>query len=108
MPRKVFDRERYAIYRAPNLTAVERERIVSKALESLERKLDHAALVTNIPSRWFGLRHPLWKLEQNRVWCSKLIAEAYLAGAGVELVPEGQAHTIVTEDLSRSAALERV
>ena len=108
MPRKVFDRDRYAIYRARGLTADERERIVVKALQSLDRKLDHAALVTNIPSRWFGLRHPLWKLEKNGVWCSKLIAEAYRAGAGVELVPKRQAGTITTEDLSRSPALERV
>jgi hypothetical protein len=55
-----------------------------------------------------SLRHPLWRLEKNRVWCSKLIAEAYRAGAGVELVPKGQADTIMTQDLSRSPALERV
>ncbi len=108
MPRKVFDRDRYAIYRARDLTANERERIVAEALQSLDRKLDPAALVTNIPSRWFGLRHPLWRLEKNRVWCSKLIAEAYRAGASVELVPKKQAGTITTEDLSRSPALERV
>ncbi len=108
MPRKVFDRDRYAIYRARDLTANERERIVAEALQSLDRKLDPAALITNIPSRWFGLRHPLWRLEKNRVWCSKLIAEAYRAGASVELVPKKQAGTITTEDLSRSPALERV
>lgn len=108
VPRKVFDRERYAIYRAPGLTRDERARIVSSALRSLDRKLDYAALVTNIPSRWFGVRHPLWRLERNRVWCSKLIADAYRVGAGVELVAEGRADTIVTEDFSASPALERV
>ena len=108
MPGKVFDRDRYAVYRARHLTAHERKRIVAEALQSLDRKLDHAAVVTNIPSRWFGLWHPLWRLERNRVWCSKLIAEAYDAGAGIELVPEKQAGTITTEDISRSPALERV
>jgi cell wall-associated NlpC family hydrolase len=108
MPAKVFDRDRYAVYRARHLTAPDRERIVAEALQSLDRKLDHAAVITNIPSRWFGLRHPLWRLERNRVWCSKLIAEAYHAGAGIELVPEKQAGTITTEDISRSPALERV
>ncbi len=108
VPRKVFDRERYAIYRAPGLTRDERARVVSSALRSLDRKLDYAALVTNIPSRWFGLRHPLWRLESNRVWCSKLIADAYRDGAGVELVAEGRADTIVTEDFSESPVLERV
>ena len=108
MPRRLFDQDRYAIYRAGDLTAPERERIVAEALQLLDRKLDHVALVTNIPSRWFGLRHPLWRLENNRVWCSKLIADAYRAGAGVELVPKQQAGTITTEDLSRSPTLERM
>jgi hypothetical protein len=108
VPQKVFDRERYAIYRAESLTADQRERIVAEALQRLDRKLDLAALITNIPSRWFGLRHPLWRLEKNRLWCSKLIADAYRAGAGIELVPEKQAGTITSEDLSRSAALKRL
>lgn len=108
MPRKVFDWDRYAVYRSRDLTASERDRIVQEAVQSLGRKLDHAALVTNIPSRWLGLRHPLWRLEENRVWCSKLIADAYLAGAGIELVPGKHTGTITTEDLSRSPALERV
>jgi hypothetical protein len=59
VPRRVFDRERYAVYRAVNLTAHQRQRVVAEALQLLDRKLDHAALITNIPSRWFGLRHPL-------------------------------------------------
>jgi cell wall-associated NlpC family hydrolase len=108
VPRRVFDRERYAVYRAVDLTAHQRQRVVAEALQLLDRKLDHAALITNIPSRWFGLRHPLLRLEKNRLWCSKLIADAYRDGAGIELVPKKHAGTITTEDLSRSTALERV
>jgi hypothetical protein len=108
VPGRVFDRERYAIYRARNLTAAQRERVTTAALASLDRKLDHVALVTNIPSRWLGLRHPLWRLETNRVWCSRLIAEAFREGAGIELVPPSRGGTITTEDLSRSSQLDRV
>lgn len=108
IPRKLFDRERYAIYRAPDLTDSERERVVEHAVASLERELDPVALAANIPARWFRLREPVARIEKNRVWCSKLIAEAYREGGGVELVPPDAEGTIVTEDFARSPALKRV
>lgn len=107
LPGKIFRRERYAVYRAKTLSAEGRERVVRAALARKDRKLDHAALVTNIPARWLGLRNPLWRLEAHRLWCSRLIYESYLE-AGIELVPEGKAGTITSEDLSRSPALERL
>ena len=77
------------------------------ALERVDRRLDPAALVTNIPARWLGLENPLWRLERNRLWCSRLIYEAY-AEAGIELVEEDKAGTITSEDLARSSVLKRV
>lgn len=108
LPRRLFDREKYAVYRAPDLDDEQRQRIVDWALQRLQDGLDHAALVSNIPSRWLGLRSPLVRMEENRLWCSKLIADAYREGAGIALVPPKQAGTITTEDLSRSRALQRL
>jgi len=42
------------------------------------------------------------------VWCSKLIAEAYREGAGVEIVPRDAEGTVMTEDFANSPALQRV
>lgn len=108
VPRKLFDGQRYAVYRCPGLDDEQRRAIVAHARASLARRLDHVALVANIPSRWLRLRRPLWRLERDRVWCSQLIAEAYREGAGVELVDKVRAGTIVTEDLAGSDVLERV
>lgn len=108
VPRRLFDRRNYAIYRAPGLTDEQRQRIVARARQRLGDKLDHAALVSNIPSRRLGLRSPIVRMEENRLWCSKLIADAYRSGAGVELVSPERAGTVTTEDLSHSPALERL
>jgi cell wall-associated NlpC family hydrolase len=108
IPRKLFDRERYAIYRVPGLTDAERAKVVDRAVASLERELDPVALAANIPARWFRLREPVARIEKNRVWCSKLIAEAYREGAGVEIVPRDAEGTVMTEDFAKSPVLERV
>jgi cell wall-associated NlpC family hydrolase len=108
MPGKLFDRDSYAIYRVPDLTDDQRRRIVTQAQQHLDDKLDHAALVSNIPSRWFGLRSPLVRMEENRLWCSKLIVDAYRDAVGVELVPSKKSGTVTTEDLSQSDALIRL
>jgi hypothetical protein len=107
LPRTVFRRDRYTIYRARDLTPEQRDGIVREALASLDRKLDHAALVTNIPSRWLGLHGPLLRMEENRVWCSRLICTAF-AKNGIELVPADRSDVITSEDLSRSPALEQI
>jgi len=108
VPGKLFDRESYTIYRAPGLRDAQRRRIVEQALQRMDDKLDHVALVSNIPSRWLGLRSPLVRMEKRRLWCSKLIVDAYREGAGIELVPPEKASTVTTEDLSRSRALEQL
>jgi hypothetical protein len=107
LPRAVFRRDRYTIYSARDLTPEQRDAIVGEALASLDRKLDHAALVTNIPSRWLGLRGPLLRMEKNRVWCSRLICMAF-AKNGIELVPDEKSDVITSEDLSRSPVLEQM
>lgn len=107
LPRSVFRAERYRVYRAPGLDAAERRAVVARARERLGTPLDRRGLITNVPSRLLGLRHPLAGVERSRLWCSKLIAEAY-AEQGVELVSPERAENITSEDLSRSPALERI
>ncbi len=107
LPRKIFRADRYAIFRAKNLDAAQRDRIILEALKSKDKRLDHAGLITNVPARLLGLRKPLVRWERNRLWCSKLIYRAFLA-AGVEIVPPDKAENITSEDLSRSEQLRRV
>lgn len=104
LPGKLFDRQRYRVRRAPDLTEDQRRRIVAEARDLLDHRLDHAGLVTNIPARWFGLPHPLLTTERNRLWCSKLIHTAF-ARAGVELVSDQEAGTVTSEDLAASPRL---
>ena len=106
-PGRIFDRERYRILRVAGLVPESRRRVVDSARELLDHGLDHLALVTNIPARWFGLPHPLLKAERNRVWCSKLVHQAYRE-AGVELLPEGGAGTVSSEDLAESPLLVEI
>jgi len=105
LPRKLFDRQHYRIYRVLSLTDEQRQRVVVEAKKLLDWRLDYFALVTNIPARWLGRPHPLLRLEKNRLWCSKLIHLAF-ARAGIELLPGEQVGTVTSEDLGRSPVLE--
>jgi hypothetical protein len=107
VPRTIYRRDRYAVFRVPYLRVRERRRVVKEALKFRSKKLDQPALVTNIPSRLLALRRPLIRLEKNRLWCSKLIERAY-AAAGVELVTAEKRDTVTSEDLARSQALVRL
>jgi hypothetical protein len=107
VPRTIYRRNRYAVYRVPYLRARQRRRVVEQALKFRAMKLDKPALVTNIPSRLLALRRPLLRLEKNRLWCSKLIERAY-AAAGIELVAPDRKDTVTSEDLACSPALVRL
>jgi hypothetical protein len=107
VPRKIFKKDRYTILRAKHLRAEQRQQVVTEALKLKDKKLDYAGLVTNIPARLFGLRKPLLKLEKNRLWCSKLISQAYSA-IGIELIAPDHAENLTSEDLSRSPLLEKI
>jgi hypothetical protein len=107
VPRKIFKKDRYTILRAKHLRAEQRQQVVTEALKLRDKKLDYAGLVTNIPARLFGLRKPLLKLENNRLWCSKLIYQAYSA-TGIELVSLANKENLTSEDLSRSPLLEKI
>jgi len=107
LPRKIYRRDRYTILRAPQLSPQQRQQVVAAALKLRGRKLDRSGLVTNVPARLFGLRKPLLRLEKDRLWCSRLIWQAYSAN-GIDLVPQDNIETITSEDLSRSPHLERI
>lgn len=107
LPRSIFRRERYAIFRVKGLGLERRGRVVEEALKWRQRKLDYAGVITTIPSRLIGLRRPLLRWEKNRIWCSKLVYRAFSAGH-IELVPPEKAENITSEDLSRSYAVEKL
>jgi hypothetical protein len=107
LPASIFRGDRYAIYRARDLTPVQRNEIVESALKLVDMKLDPVALVTNIPARWFGIPRPLLRLERERQWCSKLIHTAYQEN-GIPLMSPDRAGSITSEDLSRSPLLDRI
>jgi hypothetical protein len=107
LPRSIFSRERYAIFRVKNLDPEKRDQVVAEALKWRNRKLNYAGLITAIPSRLIGLRKPLLMWERTRIWCSKLVYKAFSA-ENIELVPPEKAESITSEDLSRSYVVERV
>lgn len=107
VPRKIFKKDRYTILRAPHLRGEQREQVVVEALKMRDKRLDYAGLVTNVPARLFGLRKPLVMLEKNRLWCSKLVYQAYSA-SGIELVAPEHKENLTCEDLSYSPLLEKI
>lgn len=107
LPRKIYKRDRYTILRARHLRPKQRQQVVAEALRLRGRKLDRAGLVTNVPAKLIGLRKPLLRLEKDRLWCSKLICQAYSAN-GIDLVPQNNIETVTSEDLSCSPLLERI
>ena len=107
IPRSIFNKEHYAIFRVKNLDPHQRDRIVAGAVKFRQRKLDYAGVITAIPSRLMGLRKPLLRWERNRIWCSKLVYRAFL-DEDIELVPKEKAENITSEDLSQSLVVERV
>jgi hypothetical protein len=107
VPRKIFKKDRYTILRAKSLRAKQRQQVVTEALKLRDKRLDYAGLLTNVPARLFGLRKPFVMLEKNRLWCSKLIYQAYFA-SGIELVGPKHKENITSEDLSHSPLLEKI
>jgi hypothetical protein len=107
VPRKIFKKNRYTILRTPHLRGDQREQVVAKALKMRDKRLDYAGLITNVPARLFGLRKPLVMLEKNRVWCSKLVYQAY-SESGIELVVPEHKENPTCEDLSHSPLLEKI
>ena len=107
VPRKIFKKDRYTTLRMKHLQTEQCRQVVAEALKLKGKRLNYVGLVMNIPSRLLGFRKPLVMLEKNRLWCSKLICQAYRA-AGIELVaPEHREH-VTSEDLSRSLLLEKI
>jgi hypothetical protein len=107
IPRKIYQKDRYTILRVHNLSDSQREHIVGEALKYRHKKLDHAGLITNIPSRFFGFNKPLLRFEKNRLWCSKLIYKVY-SSQNIELVSSANMDNITSEDLSQSKILQKI
>ena len=107
LPRGIHKGHSYTILRVPNLRPEKRWQVVREALEFRGQKLDQTGLLSNVPARLLGLQKPLLRLEKNRLWCSKLIQQAYSAG-GIGLVPQNRADTVTSDDLSRGPIWEKV
>jgi len=108
VPRKIYSKSRYTIYRVKDFDPdLQGEQVVKEALKYKNTKLDHAGLITNIPARIIGLKKPLMSFGKNRLWCSKLIYQVYKANQ-IELVPFKDSGNITSEDLSKSKVLKTI
>jgi cell wall-associated NlpC family hydrolase len=107
VPGKVHRKEKYSIFRVKNMEAEDRKKVVEQALKWKDKKLDHAGLISNIPARLLGLSKPLIRWERNRIWCSKLVYDAYKT-IGIELVIQEKAENITSEDLHQSQILRKI
>jgi hypothetical protein len=107
VPKKIYKKDRYAIFRVGTLSSEKRKKLVVEALKWKNKKLDQIGLITNVPTRLLGLERVLLSCERNRIWCSKLIYEVFSA-AGIELVPPAKAGVITSEDLAHIPFVMRV
>ena len=107
VPRKIFKKDRYTIYRAKNLNSNQRSRIVAESLKLKDMKMDFMGLIVNIPRNIFGINKSFSKIENNRIWCSKLIYQAY-SSIGIKLFSDNEFKIITSENLSKSNILEIV
>jgi hypothetical protein len=107
VPKQIYKKDRYAIFRVSNLSSEKREKIVAEALKWKDKKLDHIGLITNVPTRLLGLERVLLSFERNRIWCSKLIYEVFSL-VGIELVPPGKAGVITSEDMAHISFVMRI
>jgi len=107
LPRKIYDKNRYTIFRVDHLSEQDREVVIRKALKWQHKKLDHAGLITNIPSKILGLQKPFFRWEKNRIWCSKLVYKSFLA-INIELIANEKSENITSEDLSHSPLLKPI
>lgn len=101
VPRKIYDKDRYAIFRVKNLNTAQQEQVVAEALKLKNTKLDYAGIITVIASRLLHLQNNALRSGRNRIWCSKLVYQAFLS-AGIELLPPEKAENITSEDLSHN------
>ena len=107
LPRKIYKKGHYKVVRDKDLTSEQRDKVVEQALKMQGQQIDPAGLITNIPARILGFKKPLISLEQNRLWCAKLIYKAYSA-AGIELVGPDHSGNVTTEDLNSSRMLKSI
>ncbi|MBD3322650.1 MAG: hypothetical protein GF350_16230 [Chitinivibrionales bacterium] len=95
LPRKIYKKDRYGVFRIRELTKIQQDKVVDEALQWKHKKLDHAGVITNVPARLLGFKKALISWERNRIWCSKLIYKSFYA-AGIELVPPEKAEVIAS------------
>ena len=107
VPRKIFKKNRYTIYRAISLNSNQRSRIVAESLKLKDMKMDFIGLIVNIPINILGINKSFSKIENNRIWCSKLIYQAY-SSIGIKLFSDNEFKIITSENLSKSRLLEIV
>lgn len=107
IPKKIYKKDRYSIFRVKSLDSHSRNLVVNECLRWKGMKLDYAGLISNIQSRILGLQKVLLSFEKKRIWCSKLIYKSFLA-AGIRLVPENKTENITSEDLASSPWTSRV
>ena len=107
LPRKIFKKERYSVFRVKNLSISQRQYIVDEALKYKNKKLDQLGMFTNVPARLFGFKKPFLRFEKNRLWCSKLIYKSFYA-YGIPLVEHEESENITSEDLSRSEVVKKL
>jgi hypothetical protein len=107
LPKKIFRRDRYSVFRVKSLSPVKQEKVVKEALKWKQKKLDYAGLITNIPARLFGMKKAILSWKANRIWCSKLIYKSFLT-MGIDLIPGKETEDITSEDIASSPLIERI
>ena len=107
IPRKIYKKNRYTIFRVKGLNSETKDQIVNEALKLQDMKIDLLGLIGNIPRNLFGIKKSFLKIEKNRIYCSKMVYQSY-SNVGIKLVPEDESDKINSNILSKSKLLEIV
>ena len=68
VPRKIYQKDRYAIFRLKGLNKEKKDMVVQEALKWRGKKLNHFGLITNVPTRLMGFQKASIPMEKNRIW----------------------------------------
>ena len=105
VPRKIYNKNKYTIFRVKGLDSDRKDQIVNEALKLQDMQIDLLGLISNIPKNLFGIKKAFWNIEKNSIWCSKLIYHAYNS-VGIKLASEDESGKITSSILSKSKLLE--
>lgn len=107
VPKKIYKKEKYAVFRLENLSTKQQEGIIQSAMQWKGKKLDYVGIYGNVFRKFFRFKKKRQASEKRRTWCSKMIYSSY-ASQGIDLLPAKKHKAVTSDDLTRSPLLTKL